>query len=99
MQRVLASAGKFAVDRDQILHRGDFRRENDTASRQADLLGAPRRKKRGLHHRLRIQAAVGQYVEPQIAAMLEELTRSLDAPFDPNPFDADAGRGPELPEI
>ena len=37
-----------------------------------------------LHHRLRIQAAVGQYVEPQIAAMLEELTRSLDAPFDPN---------------
>lgn len=25
-----------------------------------------------------------QYVEPQIAAMLEELTRSLDAPFDPN---------------
>ncbi|MBN9215105.1 MAG: spermidine/putrescine ABC transporter substrate-binding protein [Microbacterium sp. SCN 70-200] len=37
-----------------------------------------------LHHRLRIQAAIGQYVEPQIAAMLEELTRSLDAPFDPN---------------
>lgn len=36
-----------------------------------------------LHHRLRIQAAVSQYVEPQIAAMLEELTRSLDAPFDP----------------
>ena len=23
-------------------------------------------------------------IEPQIAAMLEELTRSLDAPFDPN---------------
>jgi hypothetical protein len=37
-----------------------------------------------LHHRLRIQASVAQYVEPQIAAMLEELTRSLDAPFDPN---------------
>lgn len=35
-----------------------------------------------LRHRLRIQAAVGQFVEPQIAAMLEELTRSLDAPFD-----------------
>ncbi len=34
-----------------------------------------------LHHRLRIQSAVSQYVEPQIAAMLEELTRSLDAPF------------------
>lgn len=37
-----------------------------------------------LHHRLRIQAAISQYVEPQIEAMLEELTRSLDAPFDPN---------------
>lgn len=36
-----------------------------------------------LHHRLRIQAAVAEYVEPQVAAMLDELTRSLDAPFDP----------------
>ena len=36
-----------------------------------------------LHHRLRIQSAVAEYVEPQIAAMLEELTRSLDVPFDP----------------
>lgn len=36
-----------------------------------------------LHHRLRIQAGVREYVEPQIEAMLEELTRSLDAPFDP----------------
>ena len=52
-----------------------------------------------LHHRLRIQAAVSQYVEPQIAAMLEELTRSLDAPFDPNSFGSDGDRGPELPEI
>jgi hypothetical protein len=37
-----------------------------------------------LHHRLRIQSAVHEFVEPQIEAMLEELTRSLDAPFDPN---------------
>ncbi|QEW02064.1 spermidine/putrescine ABC transporter substrate-binding protein [Microbacterium lushaniae] len=37
-----------------------------------------------LHHRLRIQAAVSEFVEPQIAAMLEELTRSLDSPFDPH---------------
>lgn len=37
-----------------------------------------------LHHRLRIQAAITEYVEPQIEAMLEELTRSLDAPFDPH---------------
>ncbi|KJL39390.1 hypothetical protein RS81_02020 [Microbacterium terrae] len=37
-----------------------------------------------LHHRLRIQAAITEYVEPQITAMLDELTRSLDAPFDPH---------------
>ena len=37
-----------------------------------------------LHHRLRIQGAVSEFVEPQIAAMLEELTRSLDSPFDPH---------------
>lgn len=35
-----------------------------------------------LGHRLRIQAAVTEYVEPQVAALLEDLTRSLDAPFD-----------------
>ncbi|MGR6743288.1 spermidine/putrescine ABC transporter substrate-binding protein [Microbacterium sp. F1-18] len=38
-----------------------------------------------LHHRLRVQAAVAQHVEPQIEAMLAELTRSLDAPFEPGP--------------
>ena len=37
-----------------------------------------------LHHRLRIQAAISEFVEPQIEAMLDELTRSLDAPFDPH---------------
>ena len=36
-----------------------------------------------LHHRLRIQAAIGEYVEPQIEAMLADLSRSLDVPFDP----------------
>ncbi|MDN3496142.1 hypothetical protein QL996_09405 [Planococcus sp. APC 4015] len=36
-----------------------------------------------LHHRLRIQSAISEYVEPQITAMLEELSRTLDAPFDP----------------
>src|SRR5690606_28222729 len=36
-----------------------------------------------LHHRLRIQAAIAQYVAPQIEAMLQELTQSLDVPFDP----------------
>lgn len=36
-----------------------------------------------LHHRLRIQAAIAEYVEPQVAALLDDLSRSLDAPFDP----------------
>lgn len=36
-----------------------------------------------LRHRLRIQAAIAEFVEPQIEALLSELTRSLDAPFDP----------------
>lgn len=36
-----------------------------------------------LRHRLRIQQAVSEFVEPQVEALLEELSRSLDAPFDP----------------
>lgn len=36
-----------------------------------------------LHHRLRIQAAITEHVEPQVDALLAELSRSLDAPFDP----------------
>ncbi|WP_396659539.1 spermidine/putrescine ABC transporter substrate-binding protein, partial [Microbacterium sp.] len=34
-----------------------------------------------LHHRLRIQAALAEYVEPQVEALLRELSESLDAPF------------------
>ncbi len=37
-----------------------------------------------LRHRIHIQAAVSQHVEPQIEAMLAELTESLDSPFDPD---------------
>lgn len=44
-----------------------------------------------LHHRLRVQAEIAQHVEPQIEAMLADLTRSLDAPFEPG---ADPGRHP-----
>ncbi|KHK99534.1 spermidine/putrescine ABC transporter substrate-binding protein [Microbacterium mangrovi] len=40
-----------------------------------------------LHHRLRIQEAVAEFVEPQIEALLAELTQSLDAPFDPRAGD------------
>ncbi len=36
-----------------------------------------------LHHRLRIQAALAEYVEPQVEALLRELSESLDAPFGP----------------
>lgn len=36
-----------------------------------------------LRHRLNVQAAISQHVEPQIEALLEELTSSLDSPFDP----------------
>ncbi|MGI6879283.1 spermidine/putrescine ABC transporter substrate-binding protein [Microbacterium sp. gxy059] len=36
-----------------------------------------------LPHRVRIRQAVAEFVEPQIAALLDELTTSLDAPFDP----------------
>ncbi|WP_344784699.1 spermidine/putrescine ABC transporter substrate-binding protein [Microbacterium kribbense] len=35
-----------------------------------------------LGHRLRIQAGVSEFVEPQVTALLDELTRSLDSPFD-----------------
>lgn len=35
-----------------------------------------------LSHRLAIQQAIAQYVEPQIEALLAELTESLDSPFD-----------------
>lgn len=36
-----------------------------------------------LRHRLAVQGAISQYVEPQIEAMLAELTQALDSPFDP----------------
>lgn len=36
-----------------------------------------------LRHRLDVQDAISQYVEPQIEAMLAELSEALDSPFDP----------------
>lgn len=42
-----------------------------------------------LGQRVRIQAAITQFVEPKVDELLSELSRSLDAPFDPN--------GPTLP--
>ncbi|MFJ2553657.1 spermidine/putrescine ABC transporter substrate-binding protein [Microbacterium sp. NPDC087591] len=37
-----------------------------------------------LRYRLSIQAAISTHVEPQIEALLAELTQSLDSPFDPD---------------
>lgn len=37
-----------------------------------------------LAHRLDVQAAISRYVEPQIEAMLAELSEALDSPFDPD---------------
>lgn len=37
-----------------------------------------------LRHRLAVQEAISQYVEPQIEALLAELTETLDSPFDPD---------------
>ncbi|KDA07059.1 spermidine/putrescine ABC transporter substrate-binding protein [Microbacterium sp. CH12i] len=36
-----------------------------------------------LRHRLNVQAVISQYVEPQIEALLADLTEALDSPFDP----------------
>lgn len=36
-----------------------------------------------LTHRIRIRAAVEEFVEPQISALLADLAEALDAPFDP----------------
>ncbi|GGH41537.1 spermidine/putrescine ABC transporter substrate-binding protein [Microbacterium album] len=59
-----------------------LRREVALADEYANLIG---REVCGLllQHRLRIQAAVAEFVEPQIEAMLAELADALDAPFDP----------------
>jgi hypothetical protein len=37
-----------------------------------------------LQHRLRVQAAIALHVEPQIEALLAELSQSLDIPFGPD---------------
>lgn len=38
-----------------------------------------------LRYRLEVQQAIATYVEPQVAAILDELSQALDAPFDPDP--------------
>ncbi len=60
-----------------------LRREVALADEYANMIG---REICGLllRHRLAVQSAISQYVEPQIEAMLAELTESLDSPFDPD---------------
>ena len=52
MQRVVAAASKFAVDSNQVLHAGDFGREDDAVARQADILSQLRRFECGDDQRL-----------------------------------------------
>jgi len=60
-----------------------LRREVALADEYANMIG---REICGLllRHRLRVQAAIAEFVEPQIEAMLAELTEALDSPFDPD---------------
>src|SRR5262249_24367700 len=52
VQRVVGTARQVAIDRDQAMHRGNLRRQDDAVARQADLLGPLRRQERRLDHRL-----------------------------------------------
>src|SRR5262249_4397543 len=52
VERVVGTARKVAIDRDQVLHRRNFRRQDDAVARQPDLLGPLRRQQRRLDHRL-----------------------------------------------
>ena len=52
MERVIGALAQHAVDGDEILHRRDFRRQDDAVARKPDLLRPRRRQKRGSHHRL-----------------------------------------------
>lgn len=60
-----------------------LRQEVALADEYADLIG---REICGhlLSHRIRIRAAIADYVEPQIEAMLAELSEALDSPFEPD---------------
>ena len=52
MQRVVGAPRELAIDRDQILHRRDFRRENDLVAPHAEFFRARGGQKRRAHHRL-----------------------------------------------
>ena len=52
MQRVVGAARELAIDRDQVLHRRDLRRQHDAVARKADFFRALRGQQRRLHHRL-----------------------------------------------
>ena len=52
MQRVITAPRQFAIDRNQVLDRRYFGRENDFRARQTDLFGPRRRKQGRLHHGL-----------------------------------------------
>jgi len=51
VQRVVAACSQGAVDRDQILHAADFRRQHDRIVRLSEFLGTGRTLQRGFDHR------------------------------------------------
>ena len=52
MEGIVRAPREIDVDRDQILHRRHFGRQDDAVAREPDLLGAFGGKERGLHHGL-----------------------------------------------
>ena len=52
MQRIVRALGQHAIDRDQVLHRRHFGRQDDARARKSDLLRARRGNQRGADHRL-----------------------------------------------
>ena len=52
VQRVVRPLGQHAIDRDQVLDRRDFRRQDDARALKPDLLRPRRRKERRANHRL-----------------------------------------------
>ena len=51
MDGIVGAFGQRLIDRDQILHRGDFRRQDHLVLGHAEFLRAGRRQQRRLHHR------------------------------------------------
>ncbi len=67
MDRVIGALRQHLVDRDQVLHRRNFRRQDDPVLRQSHFDGAIGRHQRGLHHRLAHHRARFERLQPMLA--------------------------------